>query len=151
MSITIQPCVCTSDDLHVTKTTTAIGTALTVTIKKDTSIIDPVFVLAGGVSTFAGCNYLTTTGLGGRNYFVTKISTDSNGMTELTCHCDVLSSWKDTLLALPAVIERQQNEYNLYLDDGSFMTYAKPHVVTREFSSGFSSPCYLLTLAGGKP
>ena len=151
MAITIQPYTNTTDDLHVTKSLTAIGTTLTVTIKEDTSLLNPVFIVSGDASTFAGCNYVTTTNLGGRAYFVKDIRTLSNGMTELHCHCDVLSSWKDTLLALPAIVERQEFDFNLYLDDGSFMTYANPHVVTREFTSGFSTPCYLLTLAGGKP
>ena len=71
-------------------------------------------------------------------------------MVRLTCHVDVRMSFKGEFLDLPAVVSRQEENYNLYLDDGSFMTYANPHVVTREFPSGFATPCYLLTLAGGK-
>lgn len=151
MAITLELCTNTSDDFHVTKSLTTIGTSVTATIKENTSIIDPVFVVSGSVDTFAGCNYVKTTGLGGRQYFVKDIVTLANGITELHCHCDVLSSWANDLLDLNAVIERQQEVFNLYLDDGSFVTYANSHVVTREFTSGFSSPCYLLTLAGGKP
>ena len=149
MSIKIQPCVCTSDDRVVNKELTAIGLELTVTMKEDCSIIDPVFILSGGVSTFANCNYVTTTGLGGRQYFVRDIRTNSNGLTELHCHVDVLSTWAADLGSMEAVLERQQEEFNLYLDDGSFKVYSNPIIQTLEFTSGFSSPCYILGVVGG--
>lgn len=149
MSIKLQLQTCESDDRVVNKTLTDIGTELTATIKEDCSIIDPVFIVSGGVSTFANCNYVTTTGLGGRQYFVRDIRTNSNGMTELHCHCDVLSTWAADLGSIEAVLERQQEEFNLYLDDGSFKVYSNPIIQTLEFSSGFSSPCYILGVVGG--
>lgn len=149
MSIKVQPCTNESDDRTVNKSLTALGAERTAIIKDDTSIIDPTFVLSGGVSDFAACNYLTTTGLGGRRYYVRNIKTAGNGMTELDCHVDVLSTWAANLGDLEAVIERQENDYNLFIDDGSFKVYSNPHVVTKEFPSGFDTPCYILGLVGG--
>lgn len=141
---------CISDDRTVDKTITDIGAEVTAQIKADTSIIDPVFVVSGDVSTFGTCNYVKTKNLGGRHYYVRDIKTVGNGMTELHCHCDVLSTVATPLRTLDAVIERQENEFNLYLDDGSFKVYAKPYVITKNFPNGFESPCFILGLWGAK-
>lgn len=138
-----------SDPFTVNKDLTPVSTYANCEMKEDSSIIDPVFVLSGAVSSFAAVNYVYVSAFG-RYYYVRNIESEGNGMVRLTCHVDVRTSFKDEFLALPAVVSRQEESFNLYLDDGSFMTYANPHVVTREFTSGFSTPCYLLTLAGGK-
>ena len=149
LSITLKLQTCTSDDRVVNKTLSDI-TSVTATIKEDCSIIDPVFLVSGGVSTYANCNYCTVSNFGGRQYFVRDIKTASNGMTELHCHCDVLSTWASDLGSLEAVIERQENDFNLYLDDGSFKVYSNPIIQTIDFSSGFSSPCYIIGIVGGE-
>lgn len=148
MSITLKLQTCTSDDRVVNKTVTDI-TSVTATIKENCSIIDPVFIVSGSVSTFALCNYCTVTNFGGRKYFVNDIKTLANGITELHCHCDVLSSYAAAIINLDAVIERQENDFNLYLDDGSFKVYSDPIIQTKEYASGFSSPCIVLGIVGG--
>lgn len=138
-----------SDPFTVNKDLTVVSTYTNCEMKEDSSIIDPVFLLSGAVSSFAAVNYVYVASFN-RYYYVRNIESEGNGMVRLTCHVDVRMSFKGEFLELPAVVSRQEENYNLYLDDGSFMTYANPHVVTREFPSGFATPCYLLTLAGGK-
>lgn len=149
MSIKLTLGYTTSDANVVDKNFTAVGTEVTAIIKEDTSIIDPVFLLSGTPATYALCNYVQTTNFGSRQYFIRKIVTAGNGMIEVHCHCDVLSSFATPLKNLDAVIERQENDFNLYLDDGSFKVYANPHVITKEFSAGFSTPCFVMGLWGG--
>ena len=49
-----------------------------------------------------------------------------------------------------AIIKRNANSWNLYIEDGLFKTYANPHIFTKEFPSGFKDPSYVLFVAGGK-
>lgn len=149
MSILLTLGYITNDENYVTKNFVAVGTETSAIMKEDTSIIDPVFIMTGNPATFAMCNYVQAKNLGSRQYFIRDIKTLGNGMIELYCHCDVLSSFETALKTLDAVIERQENDYNLYLDDGSFKVYAKPKVITKNFSGGFSSPCFVLGLWGG--
>lgn len=147
MSLTVKLQKCYDDDRYVTKTLTDI-VSVSAEMKDETSILSPVLLVSGGAATFAECNYCTI-GDFGRQYFVTDIRTISNGLTEISCRCDVLSTYATYLAELDAVVERQETEYNLYLDDGSFKAYANPMVVTKEFASGFSSPCIVLGIVGG--
>lgn len=148
LSITLKLQNCTSDERVVNKTLTDIE-IVTVTIKEDCSLLDPIFLLSGQASGFATCNYCTAINFGGRKYFVRDVKTASNGMTELYCHCDVLSTYFAAVENLYAVIERQENEFNLYLDDGSFKSYSDPIIQTKEFPNGFSNPCIILGIVGG--
>lgn len=149
MSIKIKLQTNTSDDRALVKSLTDLSTELTAIIKADTSIIDPTFIISGGVSGLAACNYVSTTGLGGRQYFVRDIITRGDGMTELRCHVDVLSTWAADIGSLEAVIERQEGSYNLMLDDGSFKVYSDSIIQTKAFTAGFSTPSYVLAVIGG--
>lgn len=149
MSITLSLYTNESDDRTLNKVLSPIGDPRTALIKEDTSIIDPVFIVSGNVSALAACNYVTTSGLGGRQYFVKNIKSVGNDMVELECHVDVLSTWAADLGSIEAVVERQENRFNLYLDDGTFKVYSNPLIITKTFSAGFSSPCYVLGIVGG--
>ena len=63
-------------------------------------------------------------------------------------HVDVLASWQTPLKSLDAVIARNENRYNLYLQDGFFKTYQNPHVSIKPFSGGFTDHTYILAVAG---
>lgn len=61
----------------------------------------------------------------------------------------MLDSFKTEIKANTGIIERQQNKWNLYLDDGTFKLYQNPLVLTRLFPSGFSAEEWILAVAGG--
>lgn len=124
---------------------------LTVTayLKDQTSLVDPVFVVSGlSAGDVSSINYITVETLG-RSYFVTDIQSVVNNVFEFTAHVDVLSSYADEIKAQTAVIHRQENAWNLYLDDGIFKTYQNPNIVTKLFPSGFSTQSFILAVAGG--
>ena len=117
------------------------------TLKRDTNIINPVFLLR--VANLPTFNYISCSELE-RCYFVRSI-TSINGLWEISCECDVLSTYKDAIRANSAIIRRQENNWNLYYNDGSFRTYQNPHIITKSFPNGFnpSNPSFVLAVAGG--
>lgn len=135
-----------SEKNKVDKTLTSI-TTMTGTLKNETSIIDPVIFFEASLSDLKNCNYCTISEFG-RSYFVNNIRSIRNGLVELTCHVDVLSTYKSQIRQQFALIKRQENYWNLYLNDGSFKVYQNPMVLTKLFPSGFTSPHFVLAVAG---
>ena len=121
------------------------------TIKDETSIVDPVITVSGVTNaTAAVCNYLYIDGFA-RYYFVNDIKSIRNNVWELTCHVDVLESFKSGILNQPAVVARQEKYWNLFINDGEFKIYQNSLIEKIPFSSGFSAqtPCYVLAVSGG--
>lgn len=117
------------------------------TLKDGTSVIDPVILVQAPLSTLVNANYMTITAFG-RSYFITDIRSIREGLVEVSGHVDVLSTYASGIRGNSAVIYRQENDWNLYLDDGTFQVYNNPNVLTRPFPSGFSSLEFVLAVAG---
>lgn len=116
-------------------------------LKEDTSIIDPVIKIECDLSNYVNCNYITIPQFG-RKYFVNNIRSVRNGLVEFSCHVDVLSSFADSIRTNKAIIKRQENKWNLYLNDGTFKVYQNPMVLTKAFPSGFTTQEFVLAVAG---
>ncbi len=116
-------------------------------LKTETSIIDPVIMIECDLDAVVNCNYMTIPAFG-RSYFVNNIRSIRNGLVEFSCHCDVLSSFASQIRNNTAIIKRQENDWNLYLNDGTFKVYQNPNVLTRAFPSGFTTQEFVLAVAG---
>lgn len=136
----------TSELNKLDKTLTTI-TTLTGTLKTETSIIDPVIIVEGTLSDLKTCNYCTISEFG-RSYFVNNIKSIRNNLIELTCHVDVVSTYKAQIRSQFAIVHKQENNWNLYLNDGSFKCYQNPIVLTKKFSNGFTTPSFVMAVAG---
>lgn len=136
----------TSELNKLDKTLTTI-TTLTGTLKTETSIIDPVIIVEGMLSDLKTCNYCTISEFG-RSYFVNNIKSIRNNLIELTCHVDVVSTYKSQIRSQFALVRKQENNWNLYLNDGSFKCYQNPIVLTKKFSNGFTTPSFVMAVAG---
>lgn len=132
------------------------------TLRKGTSIIDPVIVIQCDNSDQwrKQLNYARIDAFG-RYYFVTNIvavegtweSTQypsPEALWEIHMHVDVLMSYKEQIKKQTAVIARQEGKYNLMLDDGIFMTYQNPKLQTKLFSepAPFETQEFILMIAG---
>ena len=146
MSFTITLQTNNSEDKRLTKNITDIISA-TGTLKIGTSIIDPVILMTCDLSAVTHCNYLTIPEFK-RSYFVRNIKSVRTGLVEFTCHVDVLSSFAESIKANTAIIRRQENDWNLYLNDGTFRVYQNSMVLTKSFPSGFSTQEFVLAVAG---
>lgn len=119
-----------------------------VILKDDVSILKPVFKVRD-VRSIITYNYLYCPDLQ-RYYFIDDIVSVHNDLWEISCHVDVLETYKNSILGQTAVIKRQQNKYNLYLNDPDFMTYNNDTIQTKMFSSSSFSKTlsYVLVVNG---
>lgn len=121
----------------------------TAVLKANTSIINPIFVLEYDIEDVAEVNYVTVSAFR-RGYFVTNITSITNNLIELTAHVDVLASFASEIKANKGIVFRQENNWNLYLNDGVIQAYQNPIVTTQSFPKGFTEQNYVLVCAGSR-
>lgn len=140
----------TSEKNRMDKTITDIAT-YSGTLRADTSIVDPVFLVECDLANVVHANYLTVQAFG-RSYFINNIRSMRAALVEFTCHCDVLSSFKTQIRQNHAIMHRSERNWNLYLNDGSLkMTQRPEKIVTEHFSNELAFVnhfSYVLVLAG---
>lgn len=135
-----------SENIKVTKEIVDVIT-LTGTLKEETSIINPSILVEADISNLTGVNYATIPAFG-RSYFINDITSVRNNLVRLNCHVDVLSSFANQIKANKGIVFRQENNWNLYLNDGVLEVYQNPYVTTKLFPAGFDGQSYVLALAG---
>lgn len=121
-------------------------------LRNETSVIDPVIRIEldeNDISekNFFQCNYCTIERFN-RKYFITDMQSLRNNLVEVHCHVDVLDTYKDEIKDLNAIIRRQENNWNLMLDDGCLLTYQDPIVILKRFPQSFTNESIILAVAG---
>lgn len=134
----------TSPANYVNKTPTQVG-SLEGTLRSPTSILDPVVVIERNDPT--GFNYIGIPAFG-RYYYVNGISSENNNLVAISAHVDVLMSYANQIQNFDTVVNRNENKWNLYLDDGIFKAYQNTKHKVIRFPNGFNSYSYILALAG---
>lgn len=119
-----------------------------VVLKKDTSILKPV-LLTNDARDVYEYNYMYIEEFG-RYYFIDDIVSVNNNLWEISAHVDVLETYKAAILSNQAVIRRQTNKFNTYLNDPEWKVYADENVVAYKFTaSGFAKSLkFVLAVAG---
>ena len=146
MSITLKCYKNLSDRRVAAKDLTLIANK-DVELKGDVDEVSPVLIITGDAAAYAGVNYVEIPAF--KRYYFATCESLPGGLIRISCDCDVLSStWAHGLKNRTAIIARQEFDWNLYLNDGTFQAYANDQIQTKEFSSGFSSPSYVLIVAG---
>lgn len=114
-------------------------------VLRDASSIMRPSILVELASIPTNCNYMTITEFG-RKYFVTDIVAVRDGIYQISGRVDVLSSFASQIRACKGIIKRSENNWNTYINDGTFKTYQVPQTVCKEFTTGFATtPQYVLT------
>lgn len=140
-----------SDNNHVDKN---IGSALYELdgyLRDSCDILNPIITVQcltkdSTINDFTRCNYCYIEDFG-RYYYINDIVINGK-VFELHMHVDVLMSYKDEIRANSAVVSRQENKYNLYLQDGVFKTYANPHIQVAQFPNGFTDFNFIFSVSG---
>lgn len=118
-------------------------------LKENTSVIDPVITIESPVNVVCLYNYLFIPDFN-RYYFITNVIAITDTLTQINLHVDVLMSFKDYIRSNLATTRRQENDWNLYLNDGSFRTYQYKTVGTYKFSNGFPKDNDLVMAIAGR-
>lgn len=135
-----------SDKKYVDKSIELITTANCI-FKDDTTVKNPTLILSN-INGITQSNYLYIEDFN-RYYYIDNI-TFSQQRYYIDCSCDVLMSFSADIKNCTAIIERQENEYNLYLNDEEYKVYQYPRVQTKRFTNGFDTNSFILAIAGGK-
>lgn len=119
-----------------------------VLLKNNTSVLRPVLTIKSSDNIFY-YNYMYISTFG-RYYFIDDVRSVHDNIWEVSAHVDVLETYKTQILANQAVLRRQQNKYNTYLNDPEWKVYAYENVVAHKFSTTpFSKTLqYVLAVAG---
>ena len=117
-------------------------------LKNDSSIIRPTIRIAGNIGSVAGCNYMHIPEFG-RYYFIDDVQSVRNNVTIISGHVDVLMTYNSQIRNCTAIIRRQENDWNLYINDGSLITYANDWVQAKNFPGSFSDESFILMVNGG--
>ena len=138
-----------SEDYALTKSLSAQLTLADCVFKEDSSVENPNIVVSTGTD-ITECNYMYIADLH-RYYFIREIGVVRAGVYYIRGHVDVLSTYASEIKACSAIIARQENLFNMYLDDPEFKTLNKSDVVTKRFSgtSFTKNMQYVLVVAGG--
>lgn len=123
----------------------ALVETLTGTFRDTVSVTDPVFVIER--SSAIGFNYVYIEAFN-RFYYVTGVSADLHGIVTVSCTVDPLETYANNISNMNAIIRRQENAYNLYLDDGIFKAYQNTKHKLIAFPNSFTNYSYVLALAG---
>lgn len=141
-----------SDSSHITKALDEINsTQCYIRDIGGMSILDPILTIEGPEE-ISKANYLYIDSFE-RYYFVNNVGVSVNGLYTFDCHVDVLMSWRNNILSCKGIIARQENIYNLYIDDDKFIINANRMVVSKEFPyeppKGNEGKSFVLSIAGG--
>lgn len=85
----------------------------------------------------------------GRYYYINKINAMSGNVFEVELSVDAPMSWLSDVLDQYAIVDRQQNSWNVYLSDSFIRTYNTPYTTVLDFDKGFTTHNFILAVAGG--
>jgi hypothetical protein len=116
---------------------------LDVVFKDDESREDPRLILSYN-SHIEDANYVELN----NHYYYIMGMTYSQQRIILQLHEDVLMTYRDKILNLGVILDRQENVGNPYLKDSEMPVLAKRNVQCKIFPKGFSDYTYILATTG---
>lgn len=116
------------------------------TLRAGTSILSPTFMFTGTPATLE-YNYFKVDEWG-RYYFLGPVEYNIHNTLTITGAIDVLMSFSSDISRARAILDRQENLWNLYLNDSSVITNQKSKHKIIAFPNSFNDFSYILALAG---
>ena len=118
----------------------------TLTIKEDCSITNPVIYINTSTD-LTDVNYMR---LGKYYYYVRCELLPGGDMYRIIGKRDALTSFKNDILYLKCIVDKNEYEVNPYLNDGSYIIEERQKVEIVNYSLGFNDTgSYILITAGG--
>lgn len=153
MEIVLYSCTADPRDLYKGSKCTTIATVQAEPFYP-LEVTTPQFRLAYN-SSFTSINYCYISELG-RYYFISSITLESGNAMIINCECDVLMSFRTSILALDCICIRNENRFNPYIQDNDIPSSTKATITNFIVNNNtpFIIPeddtvnCYVLTLNG---
>lgn len=118
------------------------------TVKDATDILDPTFTIGTDYEQLIrSANYMYVPDFA-RYYFITGIKVVRTNLWEVSGHVDVLYTYYDRIMRQGGIIARNENMWNLNLDDGRSKAEQQADITTLNFPSGFSGQSKVLITIG---
>lgn len=121
-------------------------TTLQGTLRNESEVLNPAILIESD-SSILNANYLTISEFN-RSYFIEEIESIRTGLWLVKAHVDVLETYKYKILSNSGVILRQENNFNLLLNDGVFKCRQDPRIFYKDFPSGLGNFNYVLITGG---
>ena len=121
------------------------------TVKGNVSLEAPIILLEYDSTNMPVVNYMKIPDYN-RCYYITEVIALTGGRYEVHGKVDVLESFKEAILQLSAIVDKQEGitAINKFLDDGSFVVENKEFNTVLNFPTGFNAAGeYILITAGG--
>lgn len=146
MSFSVSFGVTTSEKRQLDKSV-SYAVSLSGNLRNETNVVNPTILVEANVSTLAGCNYMSIPSFN-RVYFITDIRSISNGLCEVSGHCDVLSTYKDGIRSNNAIVGRSatKGNWNLYLNDPMLKVTNKSKIMNKTGWTAFPKDNFSLML-----
>ena len=120
-------------------------TTITGTLRNESDIVNPTILIESDDLPYF--NYMTIEEFH-RCYFVNEIKAVRNKVWEIRAHSDPLMSFKTDFLQCTALIARNENDYDLLLNDDEFKVRQNSRVGYISFPAGLNNFNYILVVAG---
>ena len=115
-------------------------------LKNESEVISPEILIQSD-SSILSANYMTIDTFH-RKYFIEEIQSVRTNLWLVKAHVDVLETYASKILSNTAVVLRQENNFNLLLNDGVFKCTQDPRIFYRKFPSGLGDFNYILITQG---
>ena len=125
-----------SDKEHLNKDIELI-TTLPCVMKEGNNLVSPSITLEIDMSVLIKCNYAYLTELN-RYYYIDDTMLLRQNYYQIDLTEDVLMTWKDYILKQEGIVGRQENNYDLTIQDERLMVRNNAYVQTKLFPNGFN-------------
>ena len=144
-----------SENNRINKKLTELGT-ISGNLKNESSIIDPTIQMHNTKTSknnqlqYSDANYIYIPKFK-RYYFVNDVKTINESLIEISCHVDVLYSFKDDIISCSGILAKTQGkDSNLFIDDGNLFVTNETLIESKRFGivGNIKSSRFVLSVAG---
>ena len=138
----------------IDKTVTIVADYSGAVARVNLSVENPVLILEESVANIMSANYCYIAEFH-RYYFITDKTTDVNGLWTISLKVDVLESFKYDIYQLKGIVQRQKDNYDMYLRDDKIPVGARKTVAVRQIGtsifpiSSSNVPSVVMLVLGG--
>lgn len=134
-----------SDARYLNKTIDLKYNNIPIEVLTPASVVRPVLKVSSGLIG-QNVNYVYVDDL--ERYYYIRNWTMENGYVTLECEVDVLMSFKNAIKQQNVIVARQENKFNMYLEDSKYNILSSNSVRTVQFPSGFTGLSLVMGVVG---